>query len=257
MDISTPTVSPLRQRMLDDMHMRKMAEHTQDGYTRAVRKLAACLGRLPDTATTRRVVTLPASPGGCRYGAGGAQPQGSRTLDCRSTQPQAPRGDVGDGDGEQRLIQQHLLGFVTRSLAHEIGAALALQTRRAVYQFALWHKCLQVDDGGCGDAHAQIPTVVLTMCARFRCVSNVVRQLEVFLFNVALARVTLARICDALAVQIKGFGLTLCAAMYSLIAVSKSGTPLNKPRLIRLSVMSRKKRSTMLSQAELVGVKCI
>ena len=28
MDIATPTVSPLRQRMLDDMRMRKMAEHT-------------------------------------------------------------------------------------------------------------------------------------------------------------------------------------------------------------------------------------
>ena len=51
MDNSTPTVSPLRQRMLDDMPMRKMVEHTQDGYIRAVRKLAAFLGRSPDTAT--------------------------------------------------------------------------------------------------------------------------------------------------------------------------------------------------------------
>ena len=51
MDISTPTVSPLRQPMLDDMRMRKLAEHTQDGYNRAVRKLAAFLGRSPDTAT--------------------------------------------------------------------------------------------------------------------------------------------------------------------------------------------------------------
>ena len=37
--------------MLDDMRMRKFAEHTQDGYIRAVRKLAAFLGRSPDTAT--------------------------------------------------------------------------------------------------------------------------------------------------------------------------------------------------------------
>ena len=51
MDFSTATVSPSRQRMLDDMRMRKMAEHTQDGYIRAVRKLAAFLGRSPDTAT--------------------------------------------------------------------------------------------------------------------------------------------------------------------------------------------------------------
>jgi integrase/recombinase XerD len=51
MDLWTPTVSPLRQRMLDDMRMRKMDEHTQDGYIRAVRKLADFLGRSPATAT--------------------------------------------------------------------------------------------------------------------------------------------------------------------------------------------------------------
>ena len=51
MDTTTRTGTPLRQRMIDDMRMRKMAEHTQDGYIRAVRKLAAFLGRSPDTAT--------------------------------------------------------------------------------------------------------------------------------------------------------------------------------------------------------------
>ena len=30
--------------MIEDMRMRKLAEHTQDGYIRAVRKLAAFLG---------------------------------------------------------------------------------------------------------------------------------------------------------------------------------------------------------------------
>ena len=33
--------------MLDDMRMRKMAEHIQEGCIRAVRKLAAFLGRSP------------------------------------------------------------------------------------------------------------------------------------------------------------------------------------------------------------------
>ena len=37
------------------MRMRKMAEHTQDGYIRAVRKLAAFLGRSPDTATIEQL----------------------------------------------------------------------------------------------------------------------------------------------------------------------------------------------------------
>jgi site-specific recombinase XerD len=51
MNASTPAVTPLRQRMLDDMRMRKLNEHTQAGYIRAVRRLAAFLERAPDTAT--------------------------------------------------------------------------------------------------------------------------------------------------------------------------------------------------------------
>ena len=44
-------ISPLRQRMLDDMRMRKLEPKTQAGYIRAVRRLAAFLKRSPDTAT--------------------------------------------------------------------------------------------------------------------------------------------------------------------------------------------------------------
>lgn len=51
MDTSTPAVSPLRQRMLDDMRMRKFGEKTQSDYLRAVRNFAKYLGRSPDNAT--------------------------------------------------------------------------------------------------------------------------------------------------------------------------------------------------------------
>ena len=51
MDSPTPTVSPLRQRMIDDMRMRKMAPKTQSAYIRHVGRLAAYLKRSPDTAT--------------------------------------------------------------------------------------------------------------------------------------------------------------------------------------------------------------
>ena len=51
MATSTQRGTPLRQRMAEDMRLRKMAEHTQEGYIRAVRKLAAFVGRSPDTAT--------------------------------------------------------------------------------------------------------------------------------------------------------------------------------------------------------------
>ncbi len=44
-------ISPLRQRMTDDMRMRKLGEKTQYHYLRAVRQFAKYLGRSPDTAT--------------------------------------------------------------------------------------------------------------------------------------------------------------------------------------------------------------
>ena len=51
MDSSPQAITPLRQRMVDDMRMRKLCEKTQAGYIRAVRQLAAFLERAPDTAT--------------------------------------------------------------------------------------------------------------------------------------------------------------------------------------------------------------
>ncbi len=51
METPKPTVSPLRQRLLDDMRMRKFGEKTQLDYVRAVRNFTKYLGRSPDTAT--------------------------------------------------------------------------------------------------------------------------------------------------------------------------------------------------------------
>ena len=50
MDASS-RVSPLRQRMIDDMRMRKLSEKTQTHYLRWVQRFAAYRGRSPDTAT--------------------------------------------------------------------------------------------------------------------------------------------------------------------------------------------------------------
>ena len=44
-------VSPLRQRMLEDMTLRKLAPQTQSHYLRAVINFTRFLGRSPDTAT--------------------------------------------------------------------------------------------------------------------------------------------------------------------------------------------------------------
>jgi integrase/recombinase XerD len=51
METQKPSISPLRQRMIDDMRMRKLCDKTQTGYLRAVRQFAKYLGRSPDTAT--------------------------------------------------------------------------------------------------------------------------------------------------------------------------------------------------------------
>lgn len=48
-------ISPLRQRMLDDMRLRKLSPHTQSGYIRAVEKLTGYLGHAPDTATAEEL----------------------------------------------------------------------------------------------------------------------------------------------------------------------------------------------------------
>jgi site-specific recombinase XerD len=50
MTTTTPAISPLRQRMIDDMRMRKFGEKTQLDYVRAVRNFTKYLGRSPDTA---------------------------------------------------------------------------------------------------------------------------------------------------------------------------------------------------------------
>ncbi len=51
METQKPSISPLRQRMTDDMRMRKLGEKTQYHYLRAVRQFAKHLGRSPDTAS--------------------------------------------------------------------------------------------------------------------------------------------------------------------------------------------------------------
>src|SRR5258705_5161817 len=49
------SVSPLRQRMLEDMAMRGLREETQRDYIRFVRSFASFLGRRPDTAAAEDI----------------------------------------------------------------------------------------------------------------------------------------------------------------------------------------------------------
>ena len=49
--MSEKPITPLRQRMIEDMSVRRFTPATQRQYIRAVKRLAALLGRSPDTAT--------------------------------------------------------------------------------------------------------------------------------------------------------------------------------------------------------------
>src|SRR6202163_3092628 len=53
--MSTDSVSPLRQRMIEDMNARKLCAGTQRGHIRGCRRFAAFLKQSPDTATAEDI----------------------------------------------------------------------------------------------------------------------------------------------------------------------------------------------------------
>ena len=78
----TQTLTPLRQRMIDDMRMRKLSHKTQASYIRVVKRFASFLGRSPDTSSvedlssyqwlgpyrpTQHSSTQPCCPCRCRF----------------------------------------------------------------------------------------------------------------------------------------------------------------------------------------------
>jgi integrase/recombinase XerD len=59
--MSEKPISPLRQRMLEDINMRRFVPDTQREHIRAVKRLAIFLGRSPDTATAEELRAVPAA----------------------------------------------------------------------------------------------------------------------------------------------------------------------------------------------------
>jgi site-specific recombinase XerD len=53
--MSTATISPLRQRMIEDMSARQLHPATQKAHIRSCRRFAAFLKRPPDTATAEDI----------------------------------------------------------------------------------------------------------------------------------------------------------------------------------------------------------
>jgi Phage integrase, N-terminal SAM-like domain len=53
--MSMVTISPLRQRMIEDMNARKLCAETRRGHIHSCRRFAAFLKQSPDTATTEDI----------------------------------------------------------------------------------------------------------------------------------------------------------------------------------------------------------
>src|SRR6202035_6184131 len=53
--MSTDTITPLRERMIEDMNARKLCAGTQRGHIRACKRFAEFLKRSPDTATVEDI----------------------------------------------------------------------------------------------------------------------------------------------------------------------------------------------------------
>ena len=53
--MSTDAISPLRQRMIEDMSARKLNPHTQRSHVSSCTRFAAYLKRSPDTATADEI----------------------------------------------------------------------------------------------------------------------------------------------------------------------------------------------------------
>ena len=49
--MTTEAITPLRQRMIEDMSARKLGAHTQRSHIYSCKRLAAFLKRSPETAT--------------------------------------------------------------------------------------------------------------------------------------------------------------------------------------------------------------
>ena len=60
--MSTDTVSPLRQRMIEDMSSRKLGPHSQRSHISSCKRFAAFLGRSPETTASATMACWPKPP---------------------------------------------------------------------------------------------------------------------------------------------------------------------------------------------------
>jgi hypothetical protein len=99
----TSSLSPLRQRMLEDMTMRGLREEAQRAYIRFVRSFAAFLKRSPDTATAEDIRRFE-----LHQAEGGVQPP---TINCSISTGLTSVRVIDSGKGQLRRPEMRAISI--------------------------------------------------------------------------------------------------------------------------------------------------
>lgn len=175
---STQRISPLRQRMIDDMRMRNFSPSTQRNYIRSVRDFAAYLKRSPDQATAEELrqylVHLtdngisPTSYNACLpalkffFQTTLDRPEVVRKLRTQPTPTRLPK--VLSRDEVRRLLEAttSLKYKAAFSIAYGAGLRVSEVVNLKVGDIDSRRMCLRVEQGkGKKDRHAQLSPVLL------------------------------------------------------------------------------------------------
>src|SRR6185295_12173840 len=143
--MSTTTLSPLRQRMIEDMSLRNLAPRTQEAYIRGCRKLAAFLRRSPDTATAEdiRLFQLHLAEQGVSICTRNRTMTGIAFL-FRVTLRRPEIADQIEYIAEPQMIALVLRLVKVRHLIRAVSS-------RTQHGPPIWSAPLRVDRGGCED----------------------------------------------------------------------------------------------------------
>jgi len=175
---STEALSPLRQRMIEDMRMRKLELKTRTTYLRAVTKLATFLKRSPDTATVEDLrrfqlylvdhgtspITINATICGLKFFFGVTLGRSELMVKMQTVQVPQKLPVVLSRDEVARLIAAapNLKSQTALSLAYATGLRVSEVVALKVTDIDSKRMTLRVEQGkGRKDRYAMLPPVLL------------------------------------------------------------------------------------------------
>ena len=125
----TQTITPLRQRMLDDMKLRNMVDGTRRTYIRSVADFSAFHGRSPTSSSWRTCATT-----SCTWSPAASRPAASaRSLAlCASSTPSPSTGPSRRPASRSRARPTRLPAILSREEVARLLAAVADLWMRAL-----------------------------------------------------------------------------------------------------------------------------